>query len=219
MIRVWFVFVVVIISVVFFSCKNRNVSQETNEEVPQLTEIEEEYFEEDEEDPFKKEVIVKNYNPDNEVVSNCRLQMTMELIFSETSKDSNTKKSIVSISNCRVDILLGYYGHVFEETEIIIHLNKEKEQQIIDYLKNNQLNVNVNEEQKTEGTGRAGTLILEVKSPFVAKINIKGKTKIWGSDEIVEKEWGKEYVESRTNLKNKHYFSKANSFVNFLENL
>ncbi len=209
-------FLILIISGIIFSCANREISKDIKHETVQSTEIEEDFVEEEE---LEKEVIIKNYNQDNEVMKNCRLQMTMELSYRETSKDSHTRKQTVSICDCNVEMFYGVTGRFFDESELIIKLNEEKEQQIIDYLIKNGLNVSVEEQQKTDGIGIAGTLILNVTSPFVAHINIKGKTNIWGSDDYVKKEWGKEYVESRTNLKNSHYFSKADSFLYFLKNL
>ncbi len=75
------------------------------------------------------------------------------------------------------------------------------------------------EEQEIEGIGISSSLYFEIISPTSSKIEISGKTNIWGSDEYVRKNWGRKYVESRTNITNIEYFSKAKSFVYYITNL
>jgi len=209
-----FLFIIIFVTVISHSCSNRSLS--TQEDPSQLQSIpDEEYAEED----FEKSVTVKNYNPENKTMDNCRLELTMELTYREKSKDSGFRTKNVSISGCKVEIQYTSFVQYPEESELIIYLNMEKEQEIIGYLTSNGLNMNVEEQQVSGGTGTSGTFILEVSTPFKTNISIHGKTYIAGSDDFVREEWGMEFIESRTNLKNKHYFSKADSFIKFLENL
>ena len=159
-------------------------------------------------------------NINNTNMTGTELELNFIKTRRETSKDCNSGTITIKIADGKIKISKEYGGFKAPENEYLEkELTKESEQKIIDFIKKEQLNINLEEHKKTEGMGIAGTLYFEIISPTSSKIDISGKTNIWGTDKYVRKKWGRRYVESRTNIKNIEYFSKANSFIFFITNL
>jgi hypothetical protein len=148
------------------------------------------------------------------------LIIDLKLSHKETSKDSNNETITIKSNAQKLLLKKEYSGFKAPENETVEkNLDKEKLKLIFDYIKEHQLNVNLKELKKTDGIGISGYLKFEIFQPDTTTILIEGKTNIWGADDYVKKEWGKKYVESRTNIKNIKYFDKARSFVRFVEDL
>ncbi len=162
---------------------------------------------------------ISNINIDTSMTGT-KLKLNFIKTYRETSKDCNSGTIQIVIADGKINISKEYGGFKAPENEYFEkELTKELEQQIIDFIEKEQLNINLKEEQEIEGIGISSSLYFEIISPTSSKIEISGKTNIWGSDEYVRKNWGRKYVESRTNITNIEYFSKAKSFVYYITNL
>ncbi len=149
-----------------------------------------------------------------------QIELHLTLRYQETSKDSNWSLTTVDIKSSELNIVKTYGGfNAQPNTSSEKKLTGADEQKIIDYLVKNELNVDLTEKKASGGIGLAVFLNLKITNPVKSEINLEGKYKIWGSDEYIAKEWGKEYVKSRSNIKNIRYVNKAASFISFLENL
>ena len=159
-------------------------------------------------------------NQNNTNMQQSNLQLNFRLYRKETSKDSNVGTVEITILNSKVTISKKYGGFRAAEDKFQeIQLDAEMEQKIIEYIEQQELNVNLEEFKKTDRMGVARNFSLEIIKPYSYKIEIEGKTNIWGTDKYVRKKWGRRYVKSRTNLKNIEYMDKANSFIFFIKNL
>lgn len=158
--------------------------------------------------------------PDQTTMEQKDLLIDFTLRHKESSKDSNSKTITIKINSQKLLIKKEHNGFKAPDNETVEkNLDKEKLKLIFDYIKEHQLNVNLKELKKTDGIGISGYLKFEIFQPDTTTILIEGKTNIWGADDYVKKEWGKKYVESRTNIENIKYFEKARSFVRFVEDL
>ncbi|NJO87662.1 MAG: hypothetical protein HC831_00885 [Chloroflexia bacterium] len=138
----------------------------------------------------------------------------------ETSKDSNSETVRIKISKEKLLFERKFGGFRAPKNERFEKkINLEKLNLINEFIQENDLNKDLNEQKETEGTGVAGYIKIEIFQPKITTIIIEGKTSIWGSDDYIEKYWGKEFVESKTNIENKEYFDKARNFVRFIEKL
>ena len=148
------------------------------------------------------------------------LVLKLKLEFRETSKDSNSETVILEVTNKRILINMQYGGFMAPDNIVIEKkADKDKIEQIYEFVQEQKLNVNIEELKETRGIGIEGHLYFEIYQPDTTLIQISGKTKIWGTDDYVKKNWGEKYIESRTNLENINYFSKAESFVSFIMEL
>ena len=146
--------------------------------------------------------------------------LSFSLGHSETSKDSNSETIKIEISTEKLVLKKQYSG--FKAPEDVLFekkLNNDKLSLIQEFIKKHQLNINLKEVKETDNIGIAGFLRIEIFQPDTSYLLIEGKTNIWGSDDYIEKNWGKEFVKSKTNIENIEYFNKAKNFVRFLENL
>ena len=149
---------------------------------------------------------------------NSSLELNLSLRTQETSKDSNWSLITLNIKNGKIIITKTYGGFMAQEnTSVEKNIIPEQEQKIINYLKDKNLMNNITEKKATNGIGIASFLLLEIFKPKSSRIVVEGKTKIWGSDEYVEREWGSAFVKSRTNLEHGEYISGAEAFVSFVE--
>lgn len=149
------------------------------------------------------------------------IAMNFSLKRSERSKDSNDSKVQINISNQVITISRFYGGRdPRKNTRKEIKINSKIEVKIIQFLKENELDKDLEEHQKTDGIGIAKALILTIDYPFQSKISIEGKTTFWGASNYPQKKGEPKVKQSRTtNLQNIVYFEKASSFVSFIENL
>lgn len=160
--------------------------------------------------------IFKNENHIPMNISNIKIDLVLKQ--KETSKDSNSETISIKIFDEKILINKQYSGFKAPENKKVEKkLNKDKKQQIFNFIQEHKLNVNIEEQKKIEGIGIEGYLRFEIYQPDTTAILINGKTNIWGTDDYVKKTWGKKYVESRTNIENIGYFGKARSFVHFIE--
>ena len=148
------------------------------------------------------------------------LELNFTKIHKERSKDNNSHTTKIEIADNKITISDEYGGFKAPENKYSEkELTKNDKQKIIEFIKKNQLNIDLKEHQKTDGLGISGFFYFELKSPTNSKIEIIGMTNMWGTDKYVKKKWGRKYVESRTNIKNIDYFSKANGFIFLINNI
>ena len=148
------------------------------------------------------------------------IHISFILTHRETSKDSNSETITIEISNSKISISKTYGGFKAQDNvSCKKKMTDEMKQKIWTFIEENSLNTNLSEAKETENIGISGSICFEIKSPIQTKINIEGKTNIWGNDEYVKKNWGRKYVKSRTNIKNIEYFDIATGFVFLIENL
>ncbi len=159
-------------------------------------------------------------NQNHETMNEQNLLINFILSRRETSKDSNSETIRIKVSKEKLVFEKKFGGFRAPKNERFEKkINIEKLNLINEFIQEHELNKDLNEQKETEGTGVAGYLKMEIFEPKVTTIIIEGKTSIWGSDDYIEKYWGKEFVESKTNVVNKNYFDKARSFVRFIEKL
>ena len=143
--------------------------------------------------------------------------LAVTLKYVESSKDSNWRQFKVEIQGNKILLSKEFGGFNALENEYVEKtLDADLEGRIWTFIKDNQLDRPIAEEQPTNGTGVAGYLDLEIKGPAASTIHIVGKTNIWGSDEYVKETWGASFVESRTNIEHIDYFKKVESLFQLL---
>jgi len=159
-------------------------------------------------------------NQNHSTMDKSNLLLNFVLIYDETSKDSNSETIKISISDKKIQITKNYNGFKAPENkQFEKDMDEEMKKNITEFIEKHQLNTDIKELKETKGIGIEGYLRVEIFQPKTTTIIIEGKTNIWGSDDYVKKNWGKQFVESRTNIENIKYFSKAKSFVQFIEGL
>ena len=148
------------------------------------------------------------------------LHLEIFLEYKETSKDSNWRRFNISVNPDKVVLVKefgGFGGHGKESAEK--KMDADLEARIRTYLREHQLDQSLEEISSTQGLGISGVLRMELKGPQPSILHLEGKTKIWGTDEYVEKNWGAEYVKSRTNLKHAEYLASVEFLFNLLWSL
>lgn len=152
-----------------------------------------------------------------------KLLLNLILNSHERSKDINGSTTELTIENRKIIFKKEFYGFKAAKGK---HFKKkispEEEEIIIEQLKKLSLNQNISETKDTDSIGIEKKLNIEISKPFTCVIHIVGKSNIWGTDDFVLKEWGKKYIESRTNIENIEIISNAESlisFINILHNL
>gem|GEM_PF-4513120 len=143
--------------------------------------------------------------------------LDIEMTQREKSKDSHWSDTGIKIFKNCYEIKKTYGGFKAPENEEISgKIDEKRFEEIRAYLQENGFHGSINEKKKSEGTGLKGSLRIQGTFPEKVDIRIEGMLRIWGSDDFVKREWGSEYVESRTNLKNREWFSRVDGLVYFL---
>ena len=146
--------------------------------------------------------------------TNSALKLHFELKRQERSKDSNLTTTTIDIENRVITFSEKRGGfRAGKDENFTKKLTKEKEQQIIKFIEEKSFNINLKEDKKIDGYGTSKHLYFKIESPYKAVININGKSRISGSDTYIKREWGKKYIESRTNIKNIEYVNNADNFI------
>lgn len=167
-----------------------------------------------------KNSIQTNIKPNQNLIimSDSTFQLSLKLIHRETSKDCNSSTTTINIVNGLITISKNYGGFKApEDTYQEKELAPELLTKIYQLIEKENLNINITEQNETGGLGIAGHLSLELTGTYNSEINISGKTNIWGTDEYVKQNWGRQYVDSRTNIQNIEFFSKANTLITLIE--
>lgn len=153
----------------------------------------------------------------NSQAQNNKMIIDLKLTSKEASKDSNSETVTIQVYENKVIFNKSHSGFKAPKDKSKKFRIKEKElQNIVNEFESLGLNKNLSETKSTQGIGVSGFLEIEFNDQLKTVIKIEGKTNIWGADDYVEKNWGKEFVESRTNITNIEYFSKAERFINFV---
>lgn len=149
-----------------------------------------------------------------------KLQLHFNLKRKETSKDSNSSSTSIIINNDLITYNKMFQGFRASDNESLSKkITPKAENEITNFIIEKELNVNLSETKETSGIGIATHLSFSIESPFNHKINISGKSNIWGTDEYVRKEWGRKYVKSRTNIENLKYIEAAESFIRLINKI
>lgn len=154
------------------------------------------------------------------IMSDSTFQLSLKLLHRERSKDSNNSTTTINIGNGIITISENYGGFkAQEDTYQEKKLTPEMLNKICQQIEKENLHVNITEQKETGGIGIEGHLSLKLSGTYDTEINISGKTNIWGTDQYIIKNWGKQYVDSRTNIQNIEYFSKVNLLIYFIKEL
>lgn len=154
------------------------------------------------------------------IMSDSTFKLSLKLLHRETSKDCNSSTTTINIVNGIITISKNYGGFkALEDTYQEKELIPEMLTKIYQLIEKENLNINITEQNETGGLGIAGQLSLKLTGTYNSEINISGKTNIWGTDKYIKQNWGSRYVDSRTNIQNIEYFSKANSLISLIEEL
>jgi hypothetical protein len=146
-------------------------------------------------------------NQTNTDMDSTSLALNFDLERRERSKDSSTRSVKIEIKNGKATISKTYGGRdPRKDSSETLQIDAEKQAEIIEFLEQNKLNIDLEEIQTTEGIGISQTLNFEIQQPFQSKIFIKGRTNIWG----VSKE------NRQTNIENITYFDKVNAFISLV---
>ncbi len=151
--------------------------------------------------------------------------LKINLLNSETSKDSNSQKTEIVIKNHKISYQWNYEGyHPDEDLEDYKKVNRELDtgelKKIIDNTQKMNILKNVEEKSKKGSIGIATSLSLEMhmkqKKTF---IHISGMLNMWGNDDYVKNKWGKQYIKTRTNLKNNDLYKKIVNIISLIESM
>jgi len=154
------------------------------------------------------------------IMSHSTFQLNLKLIRREKSKDSNNSTTSLNITNGIITISEKHGGFkAQEDTYQEKELTPEMLIKICQLIEREKLHVNITEHKETLGIGNEGHLSLKLTGTYNTEINISGQTNIWGSDQYILQKWGKQYVDSRTNIQNIEYFGKANYLISFIKEL
>ncbi len=130
----------------------------------------------------------------------------------EKSKDSNSQNTTLIIKNRIIEYSVTHAGRdprpdITKEYK----LSKDAENQLIEFIKKNELNQNIDEHIADVSPGINTTLLLEITMDNIStKATIAGAVNAWGSKEYLKKQ-------NTKTIKNKVYYGKINSLLNFLK--
>jgi len=150
------------------------------------------------------------------------LIIDFSLKYVETSKDSDRRIYEISTTNSYLffrELRSARLGGGKMDEDKKMKLNSKIIEDITQFIVSNQLNIELAEIQETGGIGMSVFLDFKVTGLVSVNIQIEGKSNIWGSDEYVAKNWGNQYVGSRTNIKNTKIITQADRFVSFIKDL
>lgn len=140
--------------------------------------------------------------------------MSFTLRTDEHSKDSQSHLIEIAISDGVI--------HFTERRTIFAEVKEEswqdnldgrKTARILDFLGQNRFDQEIKESKRTGSPGVAISLNVVIRQPFSAHILIAGQSHIWGSDEYIAREWGRECLEQKSNLDNFELIRSAENFV------
>jgi hypothetical protein len=132
----------------------------------------------------------------------------------EHSKDNNSETVTLVIKDNKIDLKFNYKGFKAQEDKSYSKiLDDETINLIINYIKKENLNVNIKEIKKTECIGIVGFLDFELIIDKVkTNSQIAGIKSVWILNDHERKEWKKKkYL--KTNIENIDYFNKCDSFI------
>jgi hypothetical protein len=131
------------------------------------------------------------------------------LTYEETSKDSSWQKTSLEIRDRKAEYSYQAGGFPDEKTkEKKYRLSETEEKELIEYVKENRLNRDIEEIMSTEGIGVAADLQFKVSIEGMATaVRIVGRSSIWGNGQ-----------EKKSNLENRDFLSEINALLVFLKN-
>ncbi len=138
-----------------------------------------------------------------------QLFLSLDLTHVETSKDSNWQETSLRIKDGIVEYSYHYGGFPDKrKKEKRYSLSRTGEKELIEYIRANRLDRNIEEIQPTEGIGIAINLRLELRIENVeTSVTIAGRSNIWGGESA-----------KKTNLLNLGFNDDIHSFLAFLKN-
>ncbi len=145
---------------------------------------------------------------DNIIARNSDFHLKLFLLRKEISRDSNSQIAKINIANGVAEYSVTHGGRDPRPNKIKKYkLSENKEKQLINYIIQNNLNRNIQEE-KPETFGINISLLLEIKiGQVVTKVRIIGAKNIWGRTKKGKK----------SNLKNLVFYNKVHSLLVFMK--
>ena len=137
-----------------------------------------------------------------------KFRLILNLEHKEFARERNWEQTKLIIENGEINYSYRYYSYPSPRKEKKeYNLNENQINELIEYIKKNNLNRNINEIKPTEGYGISIVVELEIEIE-----DVKTEVKIIGRKNI----WDNEYEEG-TNLENYNFYSNMCSLIFFMK--
>ena len=139
-------------------------------------------------------------------------ELTLHYARQEKSKDSNSQTTTMTIKNRILNYSVTHGGRDSRpDVSKTFKLDKEPETKLIDYIKKNKLNQNIEEHINDVSPGINGSVVLEIKIANInTKSDISGAVRAWGSKEYLKKQ-------NTKTIENINYYNKIHSLLVFMK--